>query len=98
MSDSSKYAGITTKLGLAPMEATQMVGNKRGGLFIGMPKEKTFQEHRVSLTPYDVKILCDNGHRVIIEKGAGKESYYKDHDYSEAGAEITENVKEVFQA
>lgn len=98
MSEQSKFFGITTKLGLSPLELLQTVGSKNSSLFIGMPKEKTFQEHRVSLTPYDVKILVDNGHRIIIETGAGKESYYKDHDFSEAGAQISYSTEEVFQA
>ena len=98
MSEQSKFFGITTKLGLSPLELLQTVGSKNSSLFIGMPKEKTFQEHRVSLTPYDVKILVENGHRIIIETGAGKESYYKDHDFSEAGAEISYSTEEVFQA
>jgi len=98
MSEQSKFFGITTKLGLSPLEMLQTVGHKKGSLFIGMPKEKTFQEHRVSLTPWDVKILVENGHRIIIESAAGKESYYTDHDFSEAGAEISSSAEEVFQA
>ena len=48
MSDSSKFSGITTKLGLSPLEVPQVVHSKTGGLTIGIPKERTFQEHRVS--------------------------------------------------
>jgi len=98
MADQSKFSGITTKLGLSPLEQPTMVGQQQGKLFIGIPKEKTFQEHRVSLTPSDVKVLVANGHKVLIESGAGKESFYKDHDFSESGAVISYDTKEVFQA
>lgn len=96
--DESKFSGITTKLGLSPKEAPQMVANRQGKLFIGIPKEKTFQEHRISLTPGDVKVLVENGHKVLIETGAGKASFYKDNDFAESGAIISYDTKEVFQA
>ena len=98
MSDSSKFSGITTKLGLSPLEVPQVVHSKTGGLTIGIPKERTFQEHRVSLTPSDVRILTANGHKVIIETGAGKASFYKDQEYADSGAIISYDTKEVFKA
>ena len=37
-------------------------------LQIGITKESSFQENRVSLTPDSVGLLIANGHSVIIEK------------------------------
>jgi hypothetical protein len=52
MSGSRKqFEGITTKLGLEPRESPLMVANKPAKLYIGMPKEWSFQEHRIGLTP-----------------------------------------------
>src|SRR3954463_3455075 len=92
------FEGITKKLGLQPMEQPVMVAQKKAKLFIGIPKERSFQEHRIGLTPESVSTLVANGHRILIERGAGKDSHFADSDYSEAGAEITDNMEEVFRA
>ncbi len=68
----------------------------KGDLFIGIPKETSFQEKRVCLTPDAVSALVTNGHRVLVESGAGNDSKFSDHEYSEAGAEITKDTAKVF--
>ena len=55
-------------------------------LQIGIPKESSFQENRVSLTPESVGLLVANGHSIIIEKGAGDASSFSDAQYVEKGA------------
>jgi alanine dehydrogenase len=92
------FEGIVKKLGLQPMEQPVMVASKKAKLFIGIPKERSFQEHRIGLTPESVSTLVANGHRILIERGAGSDSHFADTDYSEAGAEITDNIEEVFRA
>jgi len=67
-------------------------------LFIGIPSEESFQENRVSLKPASVGMLVGNGHRVVVEKGAGEKSGYSDHAYSEAGADIAYSKEQVFKA
>ena len=94
----SEFEGIVTKLGLQPMESPTMVAARRAKLFIGIPKERSFQEHRIGLTPENVRTLMANGHRILIERGAGNDSHFSDNDFSEAGAEITESAEEVFKA
>lgn len=96
--EKTQFSGLVTKLGLQPMEAPAMVANKQSKLFIGIPKEKTFQEHRIGLTPESVKTLVANGHRILIESNAGFDSHFFDTDYSEAGAEITTSTEEVYKA
>lgn len=99
MSSSSRdFSGIVTKLGLQPMEAPVMVANKKAKLFIGIPKEQSFQEHRIAITPESVRVLVANGHRIVIEENAGRESHFYDNDFSEAGAEIVKDVEEVYKA
>lgn len=93
-----QFTGIVTKLGLQPMEAPAMIAHKPAKLFIGIPCEHTFQEHRIGLTPESVRTLVANGHRIIIERNAGAESRFSDADYSEAGAEIADSKAEVFKA
>ncbi|MEO0540998.1 MAG: alanine dehydrogenase [Cyanobacteria bacterium P01_A01_bin.105] len=63
---------------------------------IGVPKEIKAQEYRVGLTPGSVKVLCDRGHRVLVETQAGDGSGYPDADYQAAGATITD-VETVWQ-
>ena len=68
-----------------------------GGMSIGIPKESTFQENRVPLTPAAVKFFTSNGHSILIESAAGHNANFSDHQYSEAGAEISNDTFAVFQ-
>lgn len=81
---------------LLPQEEKLEIKQKKGSLFIGIPKENHFQEKRVCLTPDAVGALTAHGHRVLIESNAGADARFSDHDYSEAGAEITSDRARVF--
>lgn len=81
---------------LLPQEERLAVSNEQKSLKIGLPKEQTFQEHRICLTPDEVAVLVANGHQILIEAGAGEEAHFSDTDYSEAGAEIVYDTQEVF--
>jgi alanine dehydrogenase len=85
-----------TKAQLLPQEETLEILRKKGELFIGIPKETYFQEKRVCLTPDAVSALLSNGHRVMIESGAGDGAKFTDQDYSEAGAEIVKDTAKVY--
>lgn len=92
----SKSISPFTKEQLLPQEETLEILKRKGNLFIGIPKETAFQEKRVCLTPDAVSALISNGHRVLIEGGAGKGSNFSDKQYSEAGAEISKDTSKVF--
>lgn len=81
---------------LIPQEETLEVVKTKGELFIGIPKESSYQERRVCLTPDAVNALTAHGHRVIVETNAGEGANYSDHEYSEAGAEVTSDTQKVF--
>lgn len=83
---------------LMPKEQLFAIKNADKRLFIGIPKETSFQENRVGLTPSGAEVLTNNGHEVWVEFGAGESAGFSDHEYSEAGARIVESAKEVFQA
>ena len=85
-----------TKQQLIPQEEKLEVQRHKSELFIGIPKETSFQERRICLTPDAVNSLIYHGHRVMIESGAGESSSYSDKEYSEAGAEVTKDVKKVY--
>ena len=86
-----------TKEQLLPQEEKLEITRHKSQLFIGLPKETSFQERRICLTPDAVNSLTYQGHRVMIESGAGVSSSYTDKEYSEAGAEITMDTKKVFE-
>ncbi|MFI1743948.1 alanine dehydrogenase [Thalassobellus sediminis] len=92
----SKPLSPFTKQQLLPQEETLEIYKRKGELFIGIPKETAFQEKRVCLTPDAVFALVSNGHRVLLESGAGEGARFSDKDYSEAGAEITKDTAKVF--
>lgn len=81
---------------LLPKEETLEVARKKGSLYIGIPRETSFQERRVALVPDTVSLLVANGHRVKVESKSGEASNFSDNDYSEAGAQIVYDTKEIF--
>lgn len=81
---------------LLPQEEKLEIARHKSELFIGVPKETSYQERRICLTPDAVGSLVSHGHRVMIEAGAGESSSYSDKDYSEAGAEVTNDTNKVF--
>ena len=91
-----KPSSTFTREQLLPKEETLEITKEKGALFIGIPKETSFQEKRVCLTPDAVSALTSNGHRVLIESGAGDNACFGDHEYSESGAEISNDKAKVF--
>lgn len=83
---------------MQPQPEMLAVERKRGSLYIGVPKEETFQENRVALVPSAVSALTGMGYRVIVEAGAGEKANYTDHRYSEAAGEIAYERQKVFNA
>ncbi|MDG1850123.1 MAG: alanine dehydrogenase [Flavobacteriales bacterium] len=83
---------------LMPQPEVLELSTKKQSLFIGITKECAFQENRVPLVPEAVGLLVSNGHKVYIETEAGKSSFFTDQEYSEAGAKICYDVKEVYEA
>ncbi|MCB9170860.1 MAG: alanine dehydrogenase [Flavobacteriales bacterium] len=83
---------------LVPQEEVLEVARRKQDLFIGIPRETSFQEHRVPLTPAAVGVLTGRGHQVVIERNTGEAVQFQDSDYSEAGARIVDGPEEVFKA
>jgi len=87
-----------TEQQFVPQTEMLQVSKKPSKLYIGIPKEITMQENRVALVPSSVATLIGHGHRVVVESGAGEESSYSDHDYSETGADIAYSAEQVYKA
>lgn len=60
-------------------------------MHISVAKETAEFEKRVALTPDLVKRLCDAGHSVTVEKGAGSSAGFPDALYKTSGAVIAKN-------
>ena len=66
------------------------------GMTIGVPKEIMHGEHRVSATPDTVKKMVGEGATVLVEKGAGEGAFFADSAYAAAGAQLVEDVQEIY--
>jgi len=65
-------------------------------MIIAVPKEIKAREYRVGMTPAGVRTLAEDGHRVLVQSGAGGGSGLSDPDYRAAGAELVESAKELY--
>jgi alanine dehydrogenase len=65
-------------------------------MVIGIPKEIKPEENRIAIVPGGVETLVHMGHKVIIEKGAGRESGFNDEEYNRAGAQILHGHEDIF--
>lgn len=88
---------ISSSFTYETLEETLDVKPKGAELLIGIPKENSFNENRIALTPEAVGVMVANGHQVVVETKAGDGASYTDQDYSEAGAKIAYDKKEVFE-
>ncbi len=66
-------------------------------MIIGIPKEVKNNENRVAITPAGVNELIKCGHKVLIEKSAGKGSGIEDSDYAAAGSDMVEKNIDLYQ-
>jgi NAD(P) transhydrogenase subunit alpha len=63
---------------------------------IAIPKETHPGENRVPITPDSAKKLCRMGAELVVEAGLGTGSGFADSEYTEAGATISADRKELF--
>ena len=62
----SELSDIAKQALMQPQESMLEITNKKNNLFIGIPKETSFQENRIALTPLSVALLVNNGHVFLI--------------------------------
>ena len=65
-------------------------------MIVGVPREIKDDEYRVALRPVGTRLLVEDGHTVLIERGAGLGSGFGDDDYSNAGAELIESARDIY--
>ncbi len=92
------FSKFFTESQFETQEERLAVGERSKSVTIGIPKEDHEIENRVSIVPNSIRTLVGFGHRVVVESGAGDNSNFSDHDFSEAGAEISHSTDEVFKS
>ncbi len=88
---------VSPSLTYETLEETLDIKPKKESMCIGIPREDSFNENRIALTPDAVSVIVANGHEVNVETNAGLGANYTDNDYSEAGAKILYDKKQVFE-
>jgi len=81
---------------LIPQEERLELTQIKKEFIVGVPKEASSNEKRICLTPDSVSYLISNDFKVNIETGAGEGSNFTDLDYSEAGAVIVNDKKDIY--
>jgi alanine dehydrogenase len=89
---------ISSGINYETLEETLDVKPAATRLTIAIPRETAFQENRIALTPDAVGVLVNNGHTVAVEHKAGEGSHFSDKDYTEAGAILMHDKKEIFRS
>jgi alanine dehydrogenase len=94
----SGFSDVAKQAMMQPQESMLEIKSKKNKLYIGIPKEVSFQENRIALTPLSVALLVNNGHDIIMESNAGQAANFSDKDYSEQGAQIVYDSKQVYDS
>ncbi len=94
----SGFSDVAKQAMMQPQESMLEVKAKKNKLYIGIPKEVSFQENRIALTPLSVALLINNGHDVMLEHNAGQAANFSDKDYNDQGAKIVYDNKSVYEA
>jgi alanine dehydrogenase len=82
---------------MLPQEEMLEVRRKSKKIKIGIPCDREKVEFRVPLTPQAVELLVSYGHEILIEKEAGKAASYSDEEYTNAGALVMQDRKEIYE-
>jgi alanine dehydrogenase len=91
------FGDLAREASLQPQEKLVRVSDSMNSLSIGIPKEISYQENRVPLSPMAVQLLVDQGHSIQLESGCGEKANFTDLDYSSAGGEILVDKESIFK-
>ncbi len=65
-------------------------------MIIGVPTEIKDDEYRVALLPVGARLLRQDGHTVLIQRGAGLGSGFDNEQFIAAGAQIVDSAAQVY--
>ena len=66
-------------------------------MIVGILKEIKAEENRVCMSPGGVEYMRQQGHKILVEKNAGRASGFTNATYAKAGAEVVESPKDIFK-
>ena len=66
-------------------------------MIIGVPREIKSDEYRIAMMPVGAELLVQDGHTVLIERGAGLGSGFDDDSYASAGATLLDAPEEIYE-
>jgi len=99
MNDESKgFLKLTNIDQLMPQEEMLESVPQKSKIVIGLPKESSDNENRISLVPEAVQQLVDSGQKVLVEDGAGEGANFSNEQYASAGANIVSTYQEAYQS
>ena len=67
-------------------------------MIIGIPREIMHDEDRVAATPATCAKYVQDGHKVLVEAGAGEGAYFHDEQYAQAGATVVSDALAVYES
>jgi alanine dehydrogenase len=65
-------------------------------MIVGTVRELKREEYRVGLTPEGAHVLVEDGHTVLVERGAGLGAGLPDAGYESAGATLVEQARDIW--
>lgn len=65
-------------------------------VILGVPKELSNYENRISVVPEVVQRLKETGIDVLVESGAGERAFFTDEDFRKSGAQILHDRGDIF--
>lgn len=66
-------------------------------MIVGVPREIKTREYRVGLTPAGARTLVEEGHMVLVERGAGTGSGIDDDEYRAVGAHVALDAASIYE-
>lgn len=96
--ESKSFLKLSNIEQLMPQEEMLESTPQKSRMIIGLPKEPSKNENRISLVPEAVRPLVENGHKVLIEEGAGEGANFSNEQFANAGANIVTSAEETFKS
>lgn len=66
-------------------------------MIFGVLKDIKNNEYRVIATPSEVSTIVEDGHKVLVQKDAGKGAGFSNEEYIKSGAEIVDTMEEIYK-
>lgn len=65
-------------------------------MILGLLKDTKNGEYRTSVTPIETAALVEDGHKVLVQEGAGERAGFEDSKYVEAGAQLVPDAESIY--